>query len=211
MTALLHPSYFPSIVSLSVIVNAGHILLEAADNFQKQTYRNRMYIYGANGRLILQVPIKHTKADGHQLYKDVRVENAFPWQARHWKSLETAYRSSPYFEYYEDALRPLFVEQHSSLLDLNVKTIETISLLLGFELKFTRTTSYLKGADTVVDHRYLVNAKREAPFSLERYPQVFEEKHGFLPNLSILDLLFNEGPHALEYLRRQKIPRLSDL
>ena len=118
MTALLHPSYFPSIVSLSVIVNAGHILLEAADNFQKQTYRNRMYIYGANGRLILQVPIKHTKADGHQLYKDVRVENAFPWQARHWKSLETAYRSSPYFEYYEDALRPLFVEQHSSLLDL---------------------------------------------------------------------------------------------
>lgn len=96
MKALLHPTYFPTIASFSLLVKEP-CLLEVSDNYQKQTYRNRTYIYGANGKQILTVPILHTGGEtGRQLYKDVRVDNQVAWQKLHWKTLQTAYRTSPY-------------------------------------------------------------------------------------------------------------------
>ena len=114
MKALLHPTYFPTIASFSLLVTTPCIL-EVSDNYQKQTYRNRTYIYGANGRQILTVPILHTGGEtGRQLYKEVRVDNNVAWQKQHWKTLQTAYRTSPYFEYYEDKIVPIFQEQHTT-------------------------------------------------------------------------------------------------
>ena len=105
---LLHPTYFPTIASFSLIIKEPCVM-EVSDNYQKQTFRNRTYIYGANGKQLLTVPILHTGGEtGRQLYKNVKIDNNVSWQKLHWKTLQTAYRTSPYFEFYEDAISPDF-------------------------------------------------------------------------------------------------------
>ncbi len=204
---LLHPTYFPSIAHFIGFLNHDSILFEKEDNYQKQTYRNRTYVYGANGKQILTVPIKHTKEDNHQKYREVKIENNFPWQKEHWKTLQTAYRTSPFFEFYEDDIAPIFEEQHQFLYDLNIKTIKTICNCLDIPLHFSFTKTYEKNiVDNFIDGRSLVNAKKENYQNFEKYTQVFNEKHGFIPNLSILDLLCNEGPNSINYLKKHKKP-----
>ena len=119
--------------------------------------------------------------------------------------METAYRTSPFFEFYEDDLRPLFEGDDESLLNFNLKTIQVVGECLGIQIPMVKTTNYEIDPENILDARFLVEAKKEKDFSLESYPQVFEERHGFIPNLSVLDLLFNEGTNALEYLRTQSL------
>lgn len=202
MDILIHPTYFPSISHFVAMLQTDSITFEVDDNFQKQTNRNRMYIYSANGIQLLNIPVKHTK-DIHQKYKDVRLETAFDWQKQHFKSLEAAYRTSPYFEYFEDDIRPVFEKQHTFLMDLNFQIHEIISDCLGISLPYTKTEEYFKEASQT-DLRYLANGKKDENI-FDSYTQVFDDKHGFLNNLSILDLLFNEGRHAVTYLKEQKI------
>lgn len=201
---LIHPTYFPSISHMVAIVQNREVLFEVEDNYQKQTYRNRAYIAHSNGKLSLHVPIKHSKNGERQKTKEVGVENSFPWQSQHWKSLQTAYRTSPFFEYYEDDLEPLFKEPVENLLDFNLKVFTTLCDLMDIDCNYSVTTEYIKNP-TEKDLRYWVEAKNEPSFPLETYHQVLEEKHGFLSNLSVLDLLFNEGPNALQYLESQKL------
>ena len=197
MKALLHPTYFPTIASFSLLVKEP-CLLEVSDNYQKQTYRNRTYIYGANGKQILTVPILHTGGEtGRQLYKDVRVDNQVAWQKLHWKTLQTAYRTTPYFEYYEDKIAPIFTQKHDLLLDLNLRTIEAILDCLHIDVSWQQTTAYHSTYDGVTDYRYLTDAKAAYEVSQEPYYQIFSDKHGFIPNLSILDLLFHEGNRSM--------------
>ncbi|WP_461532703.1 WbqC family protein [Sinomicrobium sp.] len=203
---LIHPTYFPSILHMVALVNCDTVF-EMHDNFQKQTYRNRMYIYGAGGKQLLSIPVKHLKTGAHQKYKDVRIEEESTWAKLHWKTLQTAYRSSPFFEFYEDDLAGIFHQKHDFLMDLNLATINLICEILQIELKQTFTTEYQKETTELEDFRHLVNAKEEPHFKLSPYTQVFEEKHGHIPNLSILDLLFNEGPNATSYLKDQELPR----
>ncbi|MDO4781843.1 MAG: WbqC family protein [Capnocytophaga felis] len=198
--ALIHPTYFPSIAQFHLMLTHPCVL-EVSDNYQKQTLRNRAYIYGANGKLALNLPIKHVGGEtGRQLFKDVRVENHFPWQRLHWKSLETAYRTSPFFEYYEDDLFPLFEKKYIFLLDVNMDTIETVLACLQTDINFDKTKSYEAEPKEVKDFRFLTSAKKEFPLQMEQYHQIFSDKHGFLPNLSVLDLLFHEGPNTEDYL-----------
>jgi hypothetical protein len=204
MSIILHPTYFPSIAHFVAIAQAKAIVFEVDDNFVKQTYRNRTYIYGANGKLGLNIPVIHSQKN-RQKYRDVKIFNAENWQNQHWKSLLSAYRTSPFFEYYEDELRPLFNQKTDVLLDFNLKCFELICDCLQLELKTSKTKVYQKNIENGTDFRHLVNAKKETPYSLESYTQVFGNKHGFIPNLSILDLLFNEGPNALNYLESQTI------
>ncbi|HEU4495896.1 MAG TPA: WbqC family protein [Flavobacterium sp.] len=203
MKALLFPTYFPSISQSAAMVQAESVTFEMEDNFQKQTNRNRMYIYSPNGVQLLNVPVKHSK-QAHQKTKDIRIENAFGWQKQHFKSLEAAYRTSPFFEYFEDDLAPLFQKKHVFLMDLNLEALEIACRCLGFELKYEKTAEYFHNAPDFNDFRRLANGKKDTA-QVEPYAQVFKEKHGFLNNLSILDLLFNEGRHALEYLSRQAL------
>ena len=197
MKALLHPTYFPTIASFSLLVKEP-CLLEVSDNYQKQTYRNRTYIYGANGKQILTVPILHTGGEtGRQLYKDVRVDNQVAWQKLHWKTLQTAYRTTPYFEYYEDKIAPIFTQKHEFLLDLNLRTIEAVLACLHTDVSWEQTTAYHSTYDGVTDYRYLTDTKAAYEVSQEPYYQIFSDKHGFIPNLSILDLLFHEGNRSM--------------
>ena len=183
------------------MVQANSVTFEMEDNFQKQTNRNRMYIYSPNGMQLLNIPIKHA-SEPHQKTKDVKLETAFNWQKQHFKSLEAAYRTSPFFEYFEAILSPIFTKKHTFLMDLNFETIDVVSKCLQMKLDYKVTSEYFKESQGHIDYRNLVDGKKDNSI-VEKYPQVFEEKYGFINNLSILDLLFNEGKFALDYLKNQ--------
>lgn len=203
---LLHPGYFGAVDQFCVFHSAQSLLWENEDNYQKQTYRNRQYIYGANGKLLLNIPVKHShNKEGRQLYKEVKIENEFNWQKNHWKSLESAYRTSPFFEFYEDELRHLYEKRFTYLINFNYRCIEAVKECLQIEKSCKKTTEYFRSYPDhtkTQDYRFLIKAKRQPEVALEPYPQVFQEKKGFIANLSILDLLFNEGPQALSYLEK---------
>lgn len=203
MNILLHPTYFPSISHFVAMVKADSITFEMEDNFQKQTNRNRMYIYSPNGIQMLNIPIKHNK-EGHQKFKEVRIENDFDWRKNHFKSLEAAYRTSPFFEYFEDDFRSLFEKKHEFMMDLNFQTIELVSDCLGVKFEIEKTTEYFHEVEGLTDFRHLTNGKKDT-LLFEPYTQVFDDKHGFINNLSILDLLFNEGRYAVDYLKQQQL------
>ena len=206
---LLHPCYFGPISFFVALTKANQVIFENEDNYQKQTYRNRMNVYGANGKLLLNIPIRHTgDKSQHQKYREVRIENDFQWQKQHWRSLETIYRTSPFFEFYEDDFRPLYEKKYDFLLDFNYDCLKLALDCLQMEVNYEKTTEYLK-EPPVIDGRPLVNAKGDkGKYSFEPYPQVFEAKFGYLEDLSIVDLIFNEGPNAFNYLERQELDLL---
>jgi len=204
MDILIHPTYFPNVAHFVAMLKADHIIFEHCDNFQKQTYRNRTYIFDANGKLLLSIPVHHTQKN-RQLYRDVKVSNKEHWQSIHWKALLSAYSTSPFFEFYKDELIHLFEVPISNLMSFNIKTIKTIFECLQLDFNYTFTSTYEASHKDLVDCRTLVNCKKEQPHDFESYTQVFSYKHGFLQNLSILDLLFNEGPNAVDYLKSQNI------
>ena len=203
MNILIHPTYFPSISHFVAIANAEKVTFEMDDNFQKQTNRNRMFIYSQNGLQLLNIPIKHSK-EASQKTKDVKLETAFDWQKQHFKSLESAYRTTPFFEYFEDELLPIFQKKHTFLMDLNLQTMEIVSKCLRLDFPYDETTEYFHEITDKTDYRNLVNGKKDTSL-FETYTQVFGDKHGFLNNLSILDLLFNEGRYAVDYLKKQTL------
>jgi len=203
MNILLNPTYFPSISHYVAMAQADSITFEIEDNFQKQTNRNRTYIYSPNGIQILNIPIKHSK-EKHQKTKEVKLETSFDWQKQHFKSLEAAYRTSPFFEYFEDEISPIYTKKHTFLMDLNFETMEIVSKCLRMKFEFNKTTEYFHEVSDYQDFRILANGKKDTSI-FDNYTQVFGEKHGFINNLSILDLLFNEGRYALDYLKNQTI------
>lgn len=202
---LLHPTYFPSISHFVAMIQADAITFEVEDNFQKQTNRNRMYIASANGLQMLNIPIKHTK-NTHKKYKDIRIEHTSSWQKQHFKSLEAAYRTSPFFEYFEDDIYPIFEGKSTFLMDLNFKIHEILTDCLGIELAYNKTTSFIIEDSQLSDLRHLANGKKDRQ-NFVPYTQVFSNKHEFQGNLSILDLLFNEGRNAVEYLKSQELTK----
>ncbi len=203
MNVLLYPTYFPSISHYAAMVQANQVTFEMEDNFQKQTNRNRTYIYSPNGIQLLNIPIVHTK-HAFQKTKDVQIESAFNWQKQHFKSLEAGYRSSPFFEYFEDDIQPIFQQNHKYLMDLNFAVFELVNNCLGVTISAQKTTEYFHENSAYIDFRNLANGKKDLTVC-EPYTQVFGEKHGFINNLSILDLLFNEGRYALDYLKKVQL------
>ena len=159
MNILIHPTYFPSISHFTAIVQAEKVTFEMEDNFQKQTNRNRMYIYSPNRIQMLNIPIKHSK-EKHQKYKDVRIENDFGWKKNHFKSLEAAYRTSPFFEYFEDDFRPLFEKKHEFIIDLNLEIFALVNSSLGIKIEAQKTAEYFHEVTDYTDYRSLVNGKK---------------------------------------------------
>lgn len=198
---LLHLPYFGPVTHFRELLRPAAIWFENEDNYQKQTYRNRMYIYGANGKLLLNIPIKHLHSPGvkqHQKYKKVRIENDFNWQKQHWKSLKSAYQTSPFFEFYEDDLAPLYHKKYDFLMEFNYACLEIVTDCLQLEIDYRKTSEYIREPEDKEDKRHLISAKEKR--MIPPYPQVFQDKNGFLPDLSILDLMFNEGPNSINYL-----------
>lgn len=199
---ILHPSCFPNIAILSALVGEGEVVWEVHDNYQKQTYRNRYHICTDQGLLKLTIPIRHIGgSNGRQKYKGVEIENSYPWQKQHWKTLQTAYRTSPFFEFYEDELAPIFEQPFKHLMDFNWRSIQFLCESLQIPIPILKTESFQLKIESGLDGRFLINAKKNLHHPQEPYNQVFSDRHGFIPNVSALDLLFNEGPNALSYLK----------
>lgn len=173
--------------------------IEINDFFIKQTIRNRCAIYGANGKLHLTVP-KNRKNSSKTVIKDLKISYNHKWQKEHWQSLVSSYRSTPFFEYYEDEMNVLFHKKYINLIDLNLEMLNFISKKIGISTEFKFTSSYSK----IIEQNDLRNYQFNS-VELPRYIQVFENKHGFIPNLSILDLLFNEGNNSKNYLESLKL------
>ena len=199
MDILIHPNYFPNIDQFTQIIKVNNILFEVSDNYQKQTFRNRTYIYGANGKLGLFIPVIHTHKK-RELFKDVKISYESNWMDLHLKSLQSAYRSSPYFEYFEDDLIKLYSEKEKFLVDFNIKCFKLISNLLDLDLDFKISNEYLEKTSDIIDLRDLSNARKEKKIETPKYIQVFESKHGYINNLSILDLIFSEGPNSVSLI-----------
>lgn len=203
-THLLYPTYFPSISHFVAMIGADEICFEVDDHFQKQTNRNRMYIYSPNGVQMLNIPVKHSSI-AHQKTRDVRIEPAFDWQKLHFRSLEAAYRSSPFFEFFEDTIMPVYEKKYTFLADLTFDSMEIAAKCMQWKLQYSKTEEFFHTPENAVDFRNLARGKKDES-RFEDYPQVFADRHGFLNNLSILDLIFNEGRHAMAYLKRQPLP-----
>jgi len=199
-------AYGGSVTLWAYMAQAAHVIFEKHDHYQKQTQRNRLYIHGANGKLMLSVPVKHLGKEGHQHYKDVEIDNSFLWQGQHWKSLEAAYRSSPYFEYYENEIAFLYQERFTHLYALNTAFFQVLKSLIGLSFEVSFTQLYEKEA-THQDIRLLQEVKKNQAVAEVVYTQVFENKNGFIPNLSVLDLLFNQGPESLHLLKNCALPK----
>lgn len=202
---LFIPTYFSPISQYAFISKSDKVIFENEDNFQKQTYRNRCYIYGANGRLSLNIPVKHTKTNGRKKTKDTLVENNFPWQDQHFKSLRSAYQSSPFFEFFEDDIAKMFNKKYVYLVDLNIDTYLFVTDALQISQEFSKTNEY-EISPIVNDYRDFSVAKNgNISIEMDNYTQMFDDKYGFISNLSILDLLFMEGPNSISYLESVKL------
>lgn len=204
MMTLLHPVYFPNVAHFVAMVQAEHLVFEVCDNYQKQTYRNRASIFGANGKLDLNIPVIYSQKN-RQSYQNVEIFNTENWQIQHLKSLESAYRTSPFFEFYIDDLLPLFQMETSMIMDFNFKCIEVIFDCLQLPLSYSKTERFDLEPTAIIDARSLANSRKGIQQNFKSYAQVFDDKHGFLSNLSILDLLFNEGPNTELYLKSQTL------
>lgn len=176
-----------------------NILIEKEEHLIKQTYRNRANIYSPDGLLTLVVPvIKGSKV--HTKVRDVRISYDFRWQRLHWMSLQACYRRSAYFEYYEDDFARFYEDKFEFLFDYNEALLRMLLGMAKIKADITFTDEYQPAYPDRADYRLSFNAKKESNFEQKPYFQVFEERKGFLKNLSIVDLLFNQGPQTINYL-----------
>lgn len=191
---LLNTAYFAPIPYFSAIRQAQNVWIEQFENFGKQSYRNRCEIMTANGIIPLTVPV--SKANSKTLTKDLKIIYATPWQKLHFRSIESAYKNSPYYEYYIDDLMPFFEKKRTYLLDLNNAILETILGFLKIRRSLRMTEDYIPENTTIyTDLRDAFhpkpNRRKTGPeFPVHPYRQTFSDRFPFTPNLSILDLLF---------------------
>jgi hypothetical protein len=200
---ILPTAYLPPVSWWVTAVHSGNILLEYQETYPKQTYRNRCHIYSANGRQALSIPV--TKPDGnHTLTSGICIDYSKSWQMNHWRSIEAAYARTPYFIFYRDFLYPYFTRKCEKLVDFNNQLINQLISMMKLNITVDFTNDY-DFQDPSADYRMLIHPKKEVAESgitaYPRYMQAFEPKYGFIPNLSIIDLLFHEGPSSSAYIR----------
>ena len=212
-TAVLQSCYFPNIQYISKLLIHKNIQLEIYDTYAKQTYRNRFEIYSPNGIQALSIPVE--KIHGSKtMVKDILISQKTNWQDNHLKSIITAYKSSPFFEFYIDEFTPFFKKKYFKLIDLNTEILNKTIELLELENNITYTTKY--NSIYPIDYRDTIHPKKQtqkhdSTFLCATYHQTFESKFGFIKNLSILDLIFNEGPMSYFILKNSisNIPKFS--
>ena len=197
MNVLLSTTYFGPIQWYQKLYRADEVAIERCESFTKQTYRNRCIIATTQGTQALTVPVERTKAD----MMTIRISDHGNWRHLHWNALQSAYGESPFFEYYEDDLRPFFQPDWEFLFDYNEAIRQKMCALLDIQPRVRFTDDYVREAEG--DYREIIrpkNAGPDADFQPRPYYQVYASKHGFLPNLSILDLLMNMGPESIFWL-----------
>jgi hypothetical protein len=209
-SVLLSITYIGPVQYFTKFLLYDEIQLEIQENYTKQTYRNRCNIYGANGKLALTVPVL-TGEKQKTLIKDLRIDYTKKWQKLHWKGIESAYRSSPFYEFYIDDFIPFYSKKYAFLFDLNMEILMKILLILDLHPEIKYTSRFLiPGTGNITDMRDSIHPKKsyksDRNFLPCEYDQVFSGKHGFIANLSIIDLIFNAGPEAGGILRGSTKP-----
>lgn len=198
---VLSTAYFPPVQWFTKLLD-GRVFVEACEHFTKQTYRNRCVIDSPQGPLSLTVPIVHDDADC--CISELRLSQHGNWRHRHWQAFTSSYQNTPYFEFYADDFQSFFTEPYERLYDLNEDIVRKCCELIGLETDILRTTNYEK--QMANDLRELISPKQslanDVQFRPVPYYQMFSQQHGFLPNLSIADLLFNMGPESLAVLHQ---------
>jgi hypothetical protein len=207
-SVLLPIAYLPPVSWMAVAVHSASIVLEIHETYPKQTYRNRCNIATSSGILSLTVPVKRINGN-HTKTCDIQIDNSKNWQQLHWRSILTAYNKTPYFLFYRDAFEPIFFRKYEQLTDLNRDLLNIIFKVMKISpIEVAYTNEYIIYPD-FYDLRNSfhpkTNSHREPVLTLPRYMQAFEENHGFIPDLSITDLLFNLGPDALKYLSNAEL------
>ena len=188
---------FPDISWWGHVASADVVILDAAERFQKMSFRNRYRISGANNSVLLTVPLVSGR-EQHLPMADVQIYNDARWQTQHWRTLVSVYKRSPYFDHYEESLKTLFETPFTRLIDMDRASIVWVKQQLKMSFTIQETEVYQKHYPA--DIMDLRNAKKQAE-NLPKYYQVFEDRIGFVPNLSIVDLLFSEGPHTVNKLK----------
>jgi len=202
---LIELHYFPSIQYFSKFFLHPSLVLEQHENYIKRSFRNRMHIGAANGLLRLSIPLEKGK-NQQQSIREVRISYDENWQNKQWTAICSAYGNSPFFEYYVDDFKPLFEEKTEFLFEHNLKVLQTIFFVLDIQPTLEFSTTYLKEtANEICDSRNKINPKKiganiDTTYQNIPYQQVFAEKSGYLPNLSILDLIFCKGPETIPIL-----------
>jgi hypothetical protein len=201
-TALIESHYLPSLEYFCALIPCDEISVEASEHFAKQSFRNRCYINTAQGAKMLTVPL--VERHGKVMTKDVLIEQGNRWRNTHWRTIESAYRKAPYFDYYFEELREILYKGHERLLELNLDLMSFCLRHIGFQKSISETLAYnARARNGTLDLRSVISSKK--PFEerqfyrVQRYYQVFGSE--FVPNLSVVDLLFCEGPRASEILR----------
>jgi len=204
---LIESQFFPSLPYFAIFLFHDDIIIDQHEHFVKASYRNRCEIATPDGLLTLSIPLASGRGQRRRM-KDVGIFNVEKWQAKHWNSLSSAYRRSPYFEYYEMKLEPFFKTEKTNLLEFNTELLEFCLSALKVQSNYRFSDTYIGKEDpSVIDLRTHItpNKKRERlpeDYTTPTYHQVFNDRNPFFPNLSILDLLFNEGPRSAEILRK---------
>lgn len=199
-TVLLSTAYLPPVHYFSCIAAAQQVLIEQYETYPKQTYRNRCEILTANGQFSLTIPVSKPFGN-HTMTKNIEIANYQNWQMVHWRTIESAYASSPYFLYYKDLLIPFYLKKYQNLLHYNFELLKVLFEILEIDKPVILTTSYQKSVPDILDFREIITTKKPfTDFAFKPYYQVFEDRFGFTPGLSILDLVFNMGEEAGEVL-----------
>ena len=209
-TACLTTAYLPPVEYFAKLLRYEKVYIEQYDNYVKQTYRNRCIIAGPNGPVSLTVPVEKPETL-KCLMKDIRISNHGKWRHLHWNALESAYNQTPYFDYLKDDFRPFYEKSFDFLMDYNEQLLALVCELIDMQPCMERTSEYIAEAGGLNDFRELIHPKKnfretDKDFEAIPYYQVFQQRTGFIPNLSIIDLLFNMGPESLLVLQKCNRP-----
>lgn len=194
-TVLLSTAYLPNLNYLSQVMQHDTIIIEQHENFVKQTYRNRCDIVTANGKLSLSIPL--IKQADKELISNKKISYAEDWQKQHWRTIVSAYKNSPYFEFFEDEFKPFYEKQFEYLLDYNTQLLQTVLHILRIKKQIEFTQTFELNSTQVIDFRNLSDIEK-TNMNAKPYYQVFADKLGFTPNLSCLDALFNVGLNTID-------------
>lgn len=208
---LLSTAYLPPVQWFSRLAVNRVVSMEMWESYHKQTYRNRCIIDSPNGTVSLSIPVEKPE-NGSRLIKDIRISDHDDWRTKHWHALESSYFNSPFFEFYQDDFRPFYEKKYEFLTDFNEELIYKCMELIGIQSEICHTERFVDedeiDHETTDDLRFLISPKMsladDHDFSVKPYYQVFADRNGFQPNLSVIDLLFNMGPESILILSPQR-------
>ncbi len=205
MNSVLLSAYWPSLQYFYYVLNSEKVLIEQHDHYQKQSFRNRTQILTANGVLDLVIPVLNTGKK--TIMQWVEIDYKEKWQIKHWRAITSAYKNSPYFDFFEEEIQAFYNVEEKYLLHYNLKQLELIFKILRKKKNYALSETFEEVYNNSIDKRFDIHPKINFENDLnikqilqKKYYQTFSDKHGFKPNLSVLDLIFNEGKGALNYL-----------